>query len=237
MKQILFAFLTLISSLTFAQDVINDPQAQKRTLNAGFHAIQVSDGIKLYLNQGGEESIAVSTSNPDYLDRFKTEVENGVLKIYFDTKGFNWNVGNKRKLTAYVSFKTLDKLKASSGANVDVKGTISVPTLELDLSSGAHINGAVDVQQLSIDENSGAGAELSGTVKAFKIDASSGSLFRGYELTTETCQAKASSGAGVRITVSKELMAKANSGGGIHYRGEASIKDIDVSSGGIVKKG
>lgn len=237
MKQFFLAFFSLVSSVAFAQDVINDPQAQKRTLNAEFNAIQVSDGIKLYLNQGGEESIAVSSSNAEYLDRFKTEVENGVLKIYFDTKGFNWNVGNKRKLTAYVSFKNLSKLKATSGSNVEVKGTIAVPNLEIDLSSGAHINGMVDVQQLSIDESSGAGAELSGTVKEFKIDASSGSLFRGYELTTETCQAKASSGAGVRITVSKELMAKANSGGGIHYRGEASIKDIDVSSGGIVKKG
>jgi hypothetical protein len=32
------------------------------------------------------------------------------------------------------------------------------------------------------------------------------------------------------------LNAKANSGGGIRYKGNAVIKDLNVNSGGVVKK-
>ena len=62
------------------------------------------------------------------------------------------------------------------------------------------------------------------------------SIFKGYEFTTDYCDAKVSSGGDVRISVGKELTAKANSGGGIHYKGTAVIKDINISSGGVVKK-
>ena len=53
MKKIFLSLVTLISLQLFAQDVvINDANAEKRTLSASFNAIQVSDGIELYLTQG-----------------------------------------------------------------------------------------------------------------------------------------------------------------------------------------
>ena len=68
------------------------------------------------------------------------------------------------------------------------------------------------------------------------IEVSSGAIFKGFDFAVDYCNAKASSGGAVRIAVQKELSAKANSGGGIRYKGDAVIKDIDISSGGIVKK-
>ena len=132
MKQILIALITLISLSTFAQDrvEVNDANAQKRTLTAGFTAITVSDGINLYLTQGSEESIAVSASEEKYMERFKTIVEDGTLKIYFDNSGLSWVNSGKRKLKAYVSFKELEKIHASSGADVILKSTVSVNKLQ-----------------------------------------------------------------------------------------------------------
>jgi hypothetical protein len=49
----------------------------------------VGDGIDLYLSQGTEESVAVSASKDEYMDRLKTEVEDGVLKIYYDRGSLN----------------------------------------------------------------------------------------------------------------------------------------------------
>ena len=77
---------------------------------------------------------------------------------------------------------------------------------------------------------------ISGKAAKLKVDVSSGAIFKGYDLASEYCDAKASSGGGARITVSKELAAKASSGGGVRYKGGAVIKDLDVSSGGVVKK-
>lgn len=237
MKKILFSLLTLISLGTFAQNVVvNDANAEKRTLSASFTGIQVSDGIELYLSQGSSESLAVSASEQKHLERLKTEVEGGVLKIYYDSKSMIWNSNEKRKLKAYVSFKNLESLKASSGADVQAKSVLAVDNLKMHFSSGAQFNGELDVKSLDVSQNSGSEINTTGKADNLKTDLSSGAIFKGYDLSVNYCDAKASSGADVRITVNKELAAKANSGGSIRYKGEGVVKDINVNSGGSVKK-
>src|ERR1700733_1217346 len=96
-------FLTAIS-----QKVINDVNAEKRSAS-GFHAVEISDGIDLFISQG-DESVAVSANTTKIRDRIKVEVVNGVLKIQLDrTNHLNMEWGN-HKMVAYVSFKNLDHL-------------------------------------------------------------------------------------------------------------------------------
>jgi hypothetical protein len=40
--------------------------------------------------------VAVSATDVAYRDRMRAEVENGVLKIWFDGKGWNSGSGNKK---------------------------------------------------------------------------------------------------------------------------------------------
>ncbi|MEI9958430.1 MAG: head GIN domain-containing protein [Ferruginibacter sp.] len=238
MKKLLFSLVTLISLSAFAQekDIVNDANAQKRTLNASFTGISVSDGVDLYLTQGNEESVAVSASDEKYMERFKTVVEDGILKIYYDNKGINWAANEKRKLRAYVSFKTLEKLHASGGADVRIQNSIDVANLEVKFTSGSSFSGKLKAKELNVEQNSGSSINISGNADKIKVEVSSGAIFKSYDLTVDYCEAKASSGGGVRITINKELSAKANSGGGVKYKGEAVIKDINVNSGGSVKK-
>ncbi|NOT90297.1 head GIN domain-containing protein [Ferruginibacter sp.] len=238
MKKLFLSLVTLITVAAFAQDktVIADANAQKRTLNDSFNGISVSDGVDLYLTQGSEESVAVSASEEKYMERFKTEVENGILKIYFDNKGLNWAVNDKRKLKAYVSFKTLEKLHASGGADVKMQGSLDANNLDIKFTSGSAFNGKLIAKELTVEQNSGSAINISGTADKIKIDISSGAVFKGYDLTVEYCDAKASSGGGIRITINKELSAKATSGGGVKYKGDGVIKEINVNSGGSVKK-
>jgi Putative auto-transporter adhesin, head GIN domain len=235
-----FLFVSLIAlaglTATAQQKTITDANAQKRTLPGSFTAITVSDGVDLYLTQGSEESVAVSASEEKYMERFKTEVVEGTLKIYYDDKGINWAANEKRKLKAYVSFKTLAKLVASGGADVDLQGSIDAADISMKFTSGASFEGKIMAKSITIEQNSGSVITLSGSAADFKVNVSSGAVFKGYELAVDYCDAKASSGGGVQVTINKELNAKANSGGGIKYKGAAVIKDLDVNSGGMVKK-
>lgn len=239
MKQTLLSFILFLSIGAFAQNeaVINDPNVQKRTLSGSFSAISVSDGIELFLTQGNEESIAVSATEEKHLERYKTEVSNGTLKIYYDNKGVSWTGNERRRLKAYVSFKTLQKLNASGGAQVRMKSVLTSDKLESSFTSGSRFEGEVDVADMDISSNSGAEMNITGKSANLKIDVSSGAIFKGYELVVDFCEAKASSGGGVRINVNKELTVKASSGGGIRYKGTGVIRDMDISSGGNVKKG
>ena len=237
MKKLFLSLVTFISIAAFAQEtVVADANAQKRTLNASFTGISVSDGVDLYITQGNEESVAVSASEEKYMERFKTEVVDGVLKIYFDNKGINWAANDKRKLKAWVSFKTLEKLHASGGADVKVSGSFNLGNLEMKFTSGSTFDGKLVAKELSVEQNSGSSVSIGGSANSLKVDVSSGAIFKSYDLAVDYCDAKASSGGGVRITINKELNAKANSGGGIRYKGSAVIKDLNVNSGGMVKK-
>jgi Putative auto-transporter adhesin, head GIN domain len=237
MKKLTLSLITFLALTVFAQDtrVINDANAALRSLNGSFTAISVSSGIELYITQGNEETLAVSASDQKHLDRFKTEVVNGTLKIYYDNKGMTWKSDN-RKLKAYVSFKTLEKLDASAGSEVTVKGSIHAENFNLDVSSGSDFNGNIQAKLLSADVSSGASIKISGTADKLIVDVSSGADFKGYDLVVDYCDAAASSGAAVHVTINKELSAEASSGGDIRYKGTALIRDIKVTAGGAVKK-
>ncbi|MEO6582909.1 MAG: head GIN domain-containing protein [Ferruginibacter sp.] len=238
MKVLLITLLLVISAESFAQKntEVNDANVVKRTLNASFDAISITDGVSLYLTQGNEESLAVSFSDSKYETRFKTIVDNGTLRIYFDNDGLNWNDNRRRKLKAYVSFKTLSNLSASGGAEVVFNETLILKQVSFKFTSGSLLTGKIKADKMEIAQNSGSQMNLAGNVSDLSIEAGSGAVFSGYGLNADHCSAKASSGASVRISVKQELDAKANSGGAIHYKGEGSIKDINVNSGGVVKR-
>jgi len=238
MKKILLAVSTLliISGCIAQQKVYNDPNAEVRIVK-NFHAIRVSGGIHLYLTQGNEEALAVSASDPEYRARIKTEVTDGVLRIYSDRSAWDfWHDMDRMKLRAYVSFKMLDELRASSGSHVEVNGPVKSENLVLHFSSGANFRGSVQVSKLKVEQNSGAESEVSGSAVSCSIGASSGSSFNGFDLQTDICDASTSSGATLRVTVNKELSASASSGGEIHYKGTGLIKEISTGSGGAVTR-
>ena len=220
----------------FAQEkVVNDANAEKRSVS-GFHAIHVAGGVDLYLTQGNDEAVAVSASEKEYRDKIVTVVENGVLKIYYDTKWYNWSWKNNRKLKAYVSIKNIDALNASGGSDVNVNGTLSATKLLLDLSGGSDFKGAVNVTDLNIDQSGGSDLNISGRATNVTIDASGGSDVNAYGLIADNCYAECSGGSDINITVNKELEADASGGSDIHYKGSAVIKKKSSSGGSSVSK-
>jgi hypothetical protein len=237
MKKITFFLLATLSvAAAFAQDkVINDANAEARTVSS-FHGIRISQGIELIMKQGSTDAVAVSAATKEDRDNLKTEVDNGVLKIYYDTKWYkNWN-SNGRKLKAYVSFKQIDMLHGSSGSSTTIDGSMSGTNMKIELSSGAGFNGGVEANSLTIDGGSGAIAHVSGKVQTVNIGASSGAVIHGYELVSEKCDADASSGGVIQVSVNKELSAEASSGGDIHYKGDGVITRVSTGSGGSIKK-
>src|SRR5258708_34054375 len=101
--------------------IIKDPNAEARPLK-GFHGIEVSNAINLYLSQGEEEAVVVSANDLKWREFIRTEVVNGILKISLDIR--KWPRGNV-KIKAYVSLTTLDRLRASGASDVFVDGVIT----------------------------------------------------------------------------------------------------------------
>ena len=237
MKKLLLLLVSAACVMSVqAQKTINDPNAEVRNVS-GFRAIRVSSAIDLYISQSGSEAVAVSASEEKYRDRIKTEVEDGVLKIWFDNGGnwSLWNTGNK-KLKAYVSVRELDRLTASGACDVFVDGVIRSNSLTINLSGASDLKGNFDVSTMVMDQSGASDATISGRTGSLKLGVSGASSFRGFDLQTENCQARASGASDIRITVTKELNAKASGASKIQYRGEGVIRDMHTSGASSVNK-
>lgn len=235
MKKLLVLCLLLVAAgTTLAQKQINDPNAALRNVGS-FTGISVSAGIDLFLSPG-DEAVAVSASTTEARDRIRTEVENGVLKIYYDPKSgikINWN--SNRNLRAYVSFKTLKSLSASGGCDVVVDGVIKTSELRMDLSGGSDFKGKVDVENLRINQSGGCDVTVSGRAGTLSVDASGGSDFNGFELSADICDLDASGGSDVEVTANKELSARASGASDIRYKGQPNVKEGRASGASSVK--
>jgi len=238
MKKI-FLFLLLLAGLvttSLAQKTINDANAEKRTVGS-FHGIDVATGIELTLTKGTTEEVAVSASEIEFRDKIVTEVVNGILKIHYETKTGAINKRNESKrLKAYVSYKSLDLLHVTTGAEVNIEGVLEATTLELKANTGGLVKGEINIGTLNVDQNTGSKITLTGKVDKLEAQGDTGSKFMGENLNTNTCVVEMSTGAGIYISVEKELNVKANTGGYIKYKGNAGIREIKTNTGGTVSK-
>ncbi len=217
MKKICIVMSLFVASLgsLSAQEVVHGENAEKREVK-GFHAVETSAGIAVVLTKGSKEELALTASDKEMLSKVKTEVVDGVLKISREDNWKFWEKWKNWKVTVYVSYTKLDGVKASSGGSITSK-SVDLSSLSARVGSGGHIN-------------------LAGKVNELEVEGNSGGHFRGYDLSVTNCKASVSSGAGVQVTITKEITAKANSGGQIRYKGAGMIRDINVSSGGSVKR-
>jgi hypothetical protein len=228
---LLTAAFLLVSA--YAQKTINDPNAEVRKVS-GFSSIEVSSGIKLYVSSG-DEAVAVSAKDNETKSRIKTEVKNGVLKIYYEwKKGMNFNLNGNKTLKAYVSYKTLERLSASGGSDVVVDGTIKASGFNLNLSGGSEFKGSVSTENLTANLSGGSDVSISGSAKTIKIDASGGSDFNGYDLVTDNCSIDASGGSDIDITVNNVLDAEASGASDVSWKGSATVKKAKASGAGSV---
>jgi len=227
--------LGLVPAMAQQPTVVNDPNVELRPA-AAFHGVSVSDGIDVYLSQGSQQTVAVSADEIRWRDRIRTEVQDGVLKIWLDRKGFSWRIGGK-KMRAYVGFTSLDKLHASGASNMYVDGVIAASSLDIDLAGASDFKGAINVGALKLDLSGASDAHITGTVTgATNVSSSGASDLKGFDLVTETCTAHASGASDIRITVNKELNVHASGASGIYYKGPAVIREMHSSGASSVSK-
>ena len=238
MKKIVVLWMgIMLSAVSFAQKTINDANAEPRNLS-GFHAIKVSNAFDVYISQGNEDAVAISASTAEYRAKIVTEVRGGVLIIRFDDdKKFwkGWN-SNKHKLKAYISIKKIDALNVSGACNVYFEEGLSAEGLTVDLSGASDMKGKIEAKTLKVDISGASSATISGNAATLAVEASGASDFKGFDLVTNFCDAKATGASSVNITVNKELNANASGASSVRFKGEGLIRDIKTSGASNVTR-
>ncbi|HLT51734.1 MAG TPA: head GIN domain-containing protein [Arenibacter sp.] len=202
-------------------------QKENRTVTGDFNAVSASEGLNVYITQGGEFKILVE-ADENVIDLIATDQKNGSLRIHSIE-----NIANATK-NIYVTLPKVTALEASSGANLISQNTIRTETIDLNASSGAKLEiTELRAEKINADSSSGADIRIGGETKALLSKASSGSGIRANDLIANECRADASSGARISVNVTGSLVAEASSGGNIQYTGTAKVEKNNSIAGSI----
>jgi hypothetical protein len=205
---------------------------QTQTRNVGaYSAVRAAEGIDVYLIKGDKESVRVEATGTAVGDVI-TEVSGSYLKIHMRDGQYRGRVSVK----VYATYVKLNKLSASSAANIFSDGTISASSLEFGASSAGSVEIAFAAGDVKVSASSAGEVELNGTASSLDVDASSAGEVDAYDLEAGRVEARASSAGAIKVSVTRELHAHASSGGSIRYRGNPTKSMTNSSSGGSVKK-
>ncbi|MFO7862558.1 MAG: DUF2807 domain-containing protein [Salinivirgaceae bacterium] len=172
-----------------------------------FSAVSVSHGINLYLTQSNKLALKVEADD-HAISHLITRVKGDRLEIYIDGK-----VKNVEVLNVYLSYKQLNQLIGSSGADIFTENTMESENLEVDLSSGCDLQIKLKGRSVSFDVGSGADAQVAFEGKRLIVDATSGS----------------------KVNVTAKELDKASfslaSGATVNADGSAAEVDVETNSG------
>ena len=235
MKKLFAIVLVMMAYKAGAQNLVYDANAEVRKV-AAFNGVDAGGGITVYISQGKEQAIAVSADDDKNVSKIKTEVKDGVLKIYIDAAMWNnWSWGNK-KIKAYVTVTELNKLELSGGSVGKIVDEINTNTIDVECHGGSIVNGKITASKFSLDLTGGSIATISGTYADATVAASGGSIVKDFDAVMDICKVDASGGSVISLTVNKELSADASGGSIINYKGAGIIKSVDTSGGSVIKK-
>ncbi|PLX20196.1 MAG: hypothetical protein C0599_09545 [Salinivirgaceae bacterium] len=203
---------------------------EERTVK-DFTKVSVSDGIDLYLTQGNEEKLVLEVDE-NLLKYIKTEVKGNTLKIYSDK-----NIKKPESLKAYLTFKSLDRIKGSSGADIYAEDGIEADEMDIDMSSGSDMKIKLKANKASFDMSSGSDAIVKFDGKVLDIDASSGSDLDIKADKLDEISLDMSSGSDINLEgTATKMKLRASSGSDLNAFGFVTVNaDIDVSSASDVK--
>lgn len=201
---------------------------EDREVYEEFTEVSASEGLDIYVTQAEIFNIEVE-ADENIIDLIGTDIKNGRLRVHAIE-----NIGRATK-KVYISMPDITKLESSSGAGLIVTNLIRANKIDLNSSSGADLKLEVIAEEIFANTSSGADIKISGETNMLHANASSGSDIKAKNLIAKTCNADASSGAGITINVSETLIADASSGADIKYAGEANVQSKKSASGSVHK--
>ena len=220
----------LLSSCGFGIDGNGNVVTSQRNADASFTSVSGNRGLEVVIEQGSQTSIVVEADD-NLQEHITTKIKNGELVITSDV-----GIQKASSKKVIVTMPVIERIAASSGANVISKNTIKGNDIGLSSSSGSQLEVSIQAVNVTAESSSGSSLKVSGKAQKLEADSSSGSTLNAKDLLVSNADAEASSGSSVTINPSNSLNAEASSGASVSYAGAPATINKNTSSGGKVKQ-
>ncbi len=195
-----------------------------------FNKLEVSHGMNVYISQGPETKVVLIADKNlhKHIDIWVDDEELNVTTTKM--------LRNAKTLKVQITVPDLEQIRTNSGSNIFADSTLKLSNLKLKATAGSNIRLTIEASSAEIAANAGSNIFLGGHANSVAVKTSSGANIKAAELTTESAEIRASSGANIWMKVDKTLKARVSSGANFFYTGEPSGTEIEKSSGGNVIK-
>lgn len=201
---------------------------ENREVNS-FDAIDISGSFKIYLLQGNKESLIIEADD-NLMQYIQTSVRGG--RLYLDTRGMRFY---DAKLTAHITVKNLEDIKASGAVKVINESPLDFDRLSIGLSGAADVDLELYGDNMELRISGAAKTNFSGSVENMFIKLSGAAKLNAGNLDCETMDIGISGAGAATVNVSKKIKANISGAGHIKYFGDPEI-DSSISGAGKLSK-
>ena len=199
---------------------------------SGFHSIEVSGAIDVYVKQDSATSVKVEADD-NLLQYVEVYTENSTLVI--KTRNRMW-MRPTNKVKVYVTNPLYREFEVSGASSIRSENTItSGEMLHVGLSGASNAKLDFNAPRISADLSGASDLTIRGKTRDFEAGASGASEIKCFDLLTENTDVEASGASSAEVYASVRLVGSASGASHIRYKGNA-IPSISSSGASGVNK-
>jgi hypothetical protein len=209
----------------------NGPVKTETRSVSGFHGVNLDLSGDVEVRVADTYSVEVQAQE-NLLPILKTEVKDGVLRIYFDQ-----SVSFSDDIKVRISGPAFDELALGGSGNIKVLTPIKAEKLKLSVGGSGDIDASqADAGSIACSIDGSGGIEVGGKANDLSVDISGSGGFKAKSLTVSNCTVEVSGSGDVNCgEVAQKLKASVSGSGSIQYSGTPSV-ETHVSGSGSVEK-
>ncbi|HLO31769.1 MAG TPA: DUF2807 domain-containing protein [Anaerolineales bacterium] len=198
---------------------------------SNFRAIEVDYPGQVLVKQGSTEALKIEAED-NLLPGLKTQVQNGVLKIFYKTaNGKHVNPTKAVKITIVV--KELTDVDFTSAGELTVE-KLHTDKLDVSLSGAGNLKlDSLQTKALGVSLSGAGSMSASGTADDLNLTISGFGDFKGGNLHDKTARVEISGAGSATVWADDNLMAEVSGAGSVSYYGAASVSKQISGVGGV----
>ncbi|WP_316830852.1 head GIN domain-containing protein [Pedobacter aquatilis] len=200
-----------------------------------FSGVAAGGPINVVITLGSTESCRFE-GDEDAISTLITEVKGNVLIIRPQNSWTSWeHKYENKKITAYVTAKTITSLTMSGSGNMSVKGNVNSKTLSATLSGSGSITTSANVDDFNGVISGSGKLNINGSADDAKVVISGSGNFSGKGLSVNNLSTTVSGSGTIDIKAEQTIRAVISGSGNVNYTGNATVEKTVIGSGRVRK--
>lgn len=233
MKRISITLSLILALFTTTFGVSKFAKQEREVKN--FNGVAAGGPIHVVITLGNTESLRFE-GDSDAISTLITEVKGSILIIRPQNSWTSWERKyQNKKITAYVSAKTIKSLTMSGNGSMAVTGKINIPALAATLSGSGSISASAEVNDFTGVISGSGNLNFSGSADHASIVVSGSGSFTKKGFSVGRLSTVISGSGSVNVNANENIEAVISGSGSINYSGNAKVEKRVTGSGSVRK--